>query len=122
MILAALALWLCAASALADLTVERNEGERYFPDENNWVYHFTYAYPKILGDDYTAALINDTYQMALDEMTNLVLPMFANTPDMRFDGKNEVWHDFAVTCNNGAEASDPLQNRAAHQVVTSYVC
>ena len=100
MILAALALWLCAASALADLTVERNEGERYFPDENNWVYHFTYAYPKILGDDYTAALINDTYQMALDEMTNLVLPMFANTPDMRFDGKNEVWHDFAVTCNN----------------------
>ena len=98
--LAALALWLCAASAFAELTVERNEGERYFPDEKNWVYHFVYAYPKILGDDYTAALINDTYQMALDEMTNLVLPMFANTPDMRFDGKNEVKHDFTVACNN----------------------
>ena len=98
--LAALALWLCAASAFAELTVERNEGEMFFPDEKNWVYHFTYAYPKIIGDDYTAALINDTYQMALDEMTNLVLPMFANTPDMRFDGKNEVKHDFTVACNN----------------------
>ena len=100
MILAALALWLCAASAFAELTVERNEGDMYFPDQKNWVYHFAYAYPKIAGDDYTAALINDTYQMALDEMTNLVLPMFANTPDMRFDGKNEVKHDFAVACNN----------------------
>ena len=99
--LAALALWLCAASALAELTVERNEGEMFFPDEKKWVYHFIYAYPKIVGDDYTAALINDTYQMALDEMTNLVLPMFANAPDMRFDGKNEVRHDFTVARNDG---------------------
>lgn len=100
-ILTVLAVWFCAASAFAELTVERNEGEIFFPDEKKWVYHFTYAYPKIMGDDYTAALINDTYQMALDEMTNLVLPMFANAPDMRFDGKNEVTHDFAVYCNNG---------------------
>ena len=100
-LMAALALWLCAASAFAELTVERNEGEMFFPEEKNWVYHFIYAYPKIVGDDYTAALINDTYQMALDEMTNLVLPMFANAPDMRFDGKNEVRHDFAVARNDG---------------------
>ena len=100
--LSALALLLCAACACAELTVERNEGEMYFPDESGWVYHFTYAYPRIIGDDYTAALINDTYQMALDEMTRLVLPMFANAPDMRFDGKNEVKHDFAVYCNSGA--------------------
>ena len=99
--LSALALMLCAACAFAELTVERNEGEMYFPNESNWVYHFTYAYPRIAGDDYTAALINDTYQMALDEMTKLVLPMFANAPDMRFDGKNEVKHDFTVACNNG---------------------
>ena len=99
-LMAALALWLCAFSAFAELRVERNEGEMYFPNEKNWVYHFTYAYPKIMGDDYTAALINDTYQMALDEMTNLVLPMFANTPDMRFDGKNEVRHDFSIACNS----------------------
>ncbi|MBR3017246.1 MAG: hypothetical protein IKH57_09240 [Clostridia bacterium] len=100
--LSALALLLCVSCACAELTVERNAGEMYFPDENSWVYHFTYAYPRIAGDDYTAALINDTYQMALDEMTQLVLPMFANAPDMRFDGKNEVKHDFSVYCNNGA--------------------
>ncbi|MBR5109221.1 MAG: hypothetical protein IK099_03415 [Clostridia bacterium] len=99
--LSALALLLCAACAFAELTVERNEGELFLPDESNWVYHFTYAYPRIVGDDYTAALINDTYQMALDEMTRLVLPMFANAPEMRFDGKNEVKHDFTVACNNG---------------------
>ena len=97
---ALLALLLIAPPALGELTVEKNEGEAYFPDEKSWVYHFTYAYPHIAGEDYTAALINDTYQMALDEMTNLVLPMFANTPDMRFDGKNEVKHDFAVACNS----------------------
>ena len=100
-LLAALALWLCAASALAELTVERNEGEMFFPDEKKWVYHFIYAYPKIVGDDYTAALINDTYQMILNEAANISLPMFANTPDMRFDGKNEVRHDFTVARNDG---------------------
>ena len=95
------ALWLAAAPALAELTVERREGEAYFPSEQKWTYHFTYAYPHIVGEDYTAALINDTYQMALDEMTQLVLPMFANSRDMRFDGQNRVTHDFSVLCNNG---------------------
>ncbi|MBR6187253.1 MAG: hypothetical protein IKQ41_13470 [Clostridia bacterium] len=98
---AALSLLLFAAPALGEMTVERMEGERYFPNEQNWVYHYTYAYPQVQGEDLTAALINDTYQMALEEMTQLVLPMFANAEDMRFDGKNEVTHDFAVMCNNG---------------------
>ena len=96
-----LSLLLFAAPALCELTVERTEGERFFPDEKAWVYHFTYAYPHIVGDDYTCALINDTYQMAFDELTQLVLPMFANAEDMRFDGRNEVTHDYSVMCNNG---------------------
>ena len=83
------------------ITVLRKEGERFFPEEGNWVYHFSYAYPFLEGEDYTSALINDTYQMALDEMAQLVIPMFANAEDMRFDGKNEVNHDFTVACNNG---------------------
>ena len=95
------ALLLLAMPALGEMTVESLAGEAYFPDEKKWVYHFTYAYPQVAGDDYTAALINDTYQMALDEMLQLVLPMFANAPDMRFDGKNEVKHDFEVMCNDG---------------------
>ena len=54
-----LALSLFAAPALCELTVERTEGERLFPDEKAWVYHFTYAYPHIVGEDYTCALINE---------------------------------------------------------------
>ena len=95
------ALLLITAPALGEIAVERQEGEQYYPSEKNWVYHFTYAYPHVAGDDYTAALINDTYEMALDEWAQLVLPMFANSPDMRYDGKNEVKHDFIVVCNNG---------------------
>lgn len=100
-LLALLALCLLVPSALGEMTVTRNEGEAYFPQEDNWTYHFTYAYPLLMGDDYASAAINDTYQMALDEMVQLVLPMFAHEKDMLFDGKNEVTHDFAVTCNNG---------------------
>ena len=33
-------------------------------------------------------------------MLQLVLPMFAEEPAMRYDGRNEVRHDFIVTCNN----------------------
>ncbi len=77
------------------------EGDMYFPDEENWVYHFTYDYPQVGGESYAALMVNDTYKMALDEMTQLVLPMFANSPDMRYDGKNEVHHTFDVKCNNG---------------------
>lgn len=94
-----LALLLSCPAALADMTVERNEGEAYYPNEKNWVYHFTYAYPHLIGDSYTVALINDTYEMALDEVKDIALPMFANAPDMRYDGKNEVSHDFSVVCN-----------------------
>ena len=95
------ALLLAASPALSEMTVERKEGEMYFPNEKNWVYHFVYAYPRVIGEDYTSALINDTYEMALDEWAQLVLPMFANATDMRYDGKNEVTHDFTVVCNNG---------------------
>lgn len=88
-------------AALGEAVVERLEGEAYFPSETDWTYHFTYAYPQLVGEDYASAAINDTYQMALDEMLHLVLPMFAHQEDMLFDGKNEVNHDFTVTCNNG---------------------
>ncbi len=84
-----------------DGAVLRNTGEAYFPEEKNWVYHFTYAYPRVAGDSYGALMVNDTYQMALDEMLQLVLPMFANEESMRYDGKNEVNHDFEVKCNDG---------------------
>lgn len=96
-----LALVMLPLTVLGEAEVERNEGEAYFPSEKDWTYHFTYAYPRLVGEDYASAAINDTYQMALDEMLQLVLPMFAHQEDMIFDGQNEVVHDFTVTCNNG---------------------
>lgn len=99
--LVAMLLLLLPFSALGEAAVERLEGEAFYPSQSNWTYHFIYAYPHLLGEDYAAAAINDTYEMALDEMLQLVLPMFANEEDMLFDGKNEVKHDFTVTCNNG---------------------
>lgn len=80
--------------------VIRREGEAFYPSEENKRYHFVYAYPLVLGEDYADAAINDTYQMALDEMTNLVLPMLANEEDGPAEETNEVVHDFFVTCNN----------------------
>ena len=77
--------------------VARKTGEAWFPQEKDWTYHFSYAYPVLLGEDYASAAINDTYQMALDEMLQLMLPMFSQEENMLFDGKNEVRHDFAVT-------------------------
>lgn len=96
-----LVMLLSLACALSESQVERMEGEAWFPSEKNWTYHFTYAYPQLVGEDYATAAVNDTYQMALDEMLELVLPMFSHEEGMLFDGQNEVIHDFAVTCNNG---------------------
>lgn len=81
-------------------TVERMEGERFFPAGENWVYHFTYAYPYVHGEELANIKIRETYQMMLDEWLELTLPMFANSPAEYYDGKNEVVHDFKVTCNN----------------------
>ena len=80
-------------------TVKRLTGEAWYPDEDKWTYHFTYACPAVEGSTYTAALINDTYQMALKETRDIALPMFAASPDMQWDGHNEVAHDFTVKCN-----------------------
>lgn len=101
---AVLAALLLAAPALAEgdfYAVGRVAGEAYFPDGDDWVYHFTYAYPRIDAEDIAALMINDSYEMALDEMVNLILPMFANESAMRFNGKNEITHDFRIACNNG---------------------
>lgn len=100
-----LALLFSLPSARGEMQLERREGEAFFPSEAEWTYHFTYAYPHLKGEDYASAAINDTYEMALDEMLQLVLPMFAHEEEMLFDGKNEVKHDFAVTCNNGVYLS-----------------
>lgn len=86
--------------AVADaghFTVRKLEGEAYYPDSPAWAYHFTYAYPSLEGENYTAALINDTFDLALGETKDIALPMFAGNAK---DGEKwEVNHDFSVPCN-----------------------
>ncbi len=79
--------------------VLRREGEAYYPAQDQWRYHFVYAYPIVQGDDYASAAISETYQMALDEVTQLTLPMFA-AEESTAGTRSEVRHDFYVTCNN----------------------
>ena len=86
--------------AMAEYKVTSQTGEIYFPNENNWTYHFTYAYPRIEAEDYAAILINETFDEVLNEWAALYLPMFADAPDMIFGEKNKVIHGFTVTCNN----------------------
>lgn len=74
-------------------------GEAYFPSEENWTYHYTYRYPELAGDGNAAILVNEAYRNALDEMLNLVLPMFANASEMLYDGHNEIVSDYQVTCH-----------------------
>lgn len=103
-----LCLMLLCPAALCETAVERTEGEAYFPEEENWTYHFSYAYPHLTGDDLCSALVNDTYDMILSEMLYTSLPMFAESA---LEGdKVEVRHDFTVTCNNGRFLSI-VQNR-----------
>lgn len=105
---------LCAllfTAAHAEIAVTRQNGEEWFPSRENWTYHFTYAYPHLdaPGDDLAAAMVNDTYQMVLEEMLYVVLPMFANAAEP--GTKIEVDHDFSVTCHDGRFLS-VVQRRA----------
>ena len=86
--------------AVADrghFTVKRTEGEAYYPQNGEWTYHLTYACPFVAEDGYTAALINDTYDLALGEIKDIALPMFAR--ENRDGGRWEYRWDFTVMCN-----------------------
>lgn len=74
-------------------------GELFFPGPEDWKYHFVYAYPQVDGEDYAAAAVNESYQMALGEVTQMMLPMGADR-ETAAEGQVEMRHDFAVQCNN----------------------
>lgn len=80
-------------------TVVRETGEEFYPDKEKWAYHFEFAYPRVSGEDYAAAAVNESYQMALEETRHLVLPMLANEETTSRE-QTRVRHDFIVKCNN----------------------
>lgn len=104
------AVMLCSISASAALDISWTEGEEWFPSQEAWVYHYTYAVPAVGGDDALSEELNHYFDTAIGEMVNLVLPMF--TSDMPGDGRNEIADRYGVTCNNG-EFFSFLLHRAA---------
>ena len=97
---AALLLFLLPLQAIGDLRVDFLEGEAFFPEQGEWVYHYRYRVPVILGEGEAEASIRDYYDLALSEMLSLVLPMYAADPDMAGQGKQEITQDYRVTCND----------------------
>lgn len=91
----------CSQAEAQCLAYEWVEGEEYFPRELPWTYHYTYRYPMLLGEGMLQEAINDYFRNALNEMTMLVIPMFAADPIMIGEGSNEISQNYEVTCNNG---------------------
>lgn len=84
------------------LAVEWIQGEQYFPQDEPWTYHYSFRYPLLTGDGLPQEAINDYFRNALNEMTMLVIPMFAADPIMVGAGGNEISQSYEVTCNNDA--------------------
>jgi hypothetical protein len=82
------------------LAVEWIQGEQYYPQDEPWTYHYSYRYPFLTGDGLAQEAINDYFRNALNEMTMLVIPMFAADPIMVGDGGNEISQNYEITCNN----------------------
>ena len=99
-ILLCLGLLLCLQTAFAQVQYSFMEGEEWFPDKSKWTYHYTYRIPQIAGEDDLSQELNYYFDGALNEMTKLVLPMYAGDPIMEGKGANEVSDDYEVSCNN----------------------
>ena len=91
---------LCGGARADGYTVTDLAGEGYYPDERAWTYHYTYVYPRLSADetDAVAMTVNETFELILDEMRNLAMPMFASSPEMTADGPVEVTQVYRVTC------------------------
>lgn len=84
------------------LDFEWIQGEQYFPQDEPWTYHYSFRYPLLTGDGLPQEAINDYFGNALNEMTMLVIPMFAADPIMVGAGGNEISQSYEITCNNDA--------------------
>lgn len=93
-------IWLLIPAAQAELPVTWMGGEAWFPDEQAWTYHYQYLYPMLSGEDAVSEAINHYFDLALNEMANLVLPMYAADPIMAGKGGNRVSEQWRVTCNS----------------------
>ena len=107
----ALVLLVCMVPAVAELEVTWVEGEAFFPEREDWTYRYQYRYPYIAGTEHGAPDINEYYDMAFSEMTNLIVPMFAQEETMIGQGKNEIQQEYRITCNNARFFSTCMEQR-----------
>ncbi len=98
LILVSFLLMFCVFTSSASLDISWLEGEEWFPDQQEWVYHYTYTVPEIDGEDALAEELNHYFETSISEMTKLVLPMFA--VDMPGEGNNSINDRYEITCNN----------------------
>ena len=106
-----LALLIFLPTAFAQLQYSFIQGEEWFPNKDDWTYHYVYSIPQIDGEDDLAEELNHYFDGALGEMTGLVLPMYAADPIMGGSGSNEVSDDYEITCNNDDFFSVLLHHR-----------
>lgn len=86
--------------ALSEVTVSFREVDIYFPQEADWTYHYFCRYPVLDNKNPSAESINHYYETAVSEMTQLVLPMYANDADMAAYGQNGFVQQYEITCSN----------------------
>ena len=96
------ALMLIIPAGVAEHAVLEISGVDYYPDEANWTYCYDYCLPQLETGmtDVAAMMINETLVMALDEMRELVLPMFASSEDMTQYGQVTITQRYRITCNS----------------------
>ena len=68
--------------------------------ENAPVYEMIYEYPHLTGEDNTAVMINDSFDTARYEMTDLLMPMLAALAGSEDGSLSTARQTYTVPCND----------------------
>jgi hypothetical protein len=99
LLILALLLALTGGSVSAQVQVSWLEGEAHFPDDKKYTYTYIYRYPKVEVSSAATEEINHYFDTALQEMMQLMVPMYAADPIMAGDGGKLIREAYEVTCN-----------------------
>ncbi|NLJ65506.1 MAG: hypothetical protein GX337_09050 [Christensenellaceae bacterium] len=83
------------------LNISFKEISEEYKKEDTLIYDYYCKYPFIEGDSPVAESINYYFVGAINEMTDLLLPMYAEDPDMAKSADNYIHQVYEICCNNG---------------------
>lgn len=83
-------------AAAAGLNFTWQEGESFYPQQQEWTYRYRYRYPVAQGEGLLPEALNTYFDLALNEMQKLVLPMYAEDPIMG-TGQNSISEHYDIT-------------------------